>query len=324
MSAQTVFGVVGAAAALWAALSGTDPVLRIRASPASPKPGAVVVLTIASDRPLARLEASGGGDGGRGGGDAGLWIEPEAGGVRFRGLLGVDLERRAGPRTLTLRGTDAGGRPFSFAYTLRIAAGRFAVEPLRVDPGFVEPPPSVAERIEAERARVARVWQTGDRDRRWTGPFRMPLSKTAARDNFGARRILNGQKRAPHNGVDFSAPVGTPVESPAPGRVALAEELYFSGGTVILDHGGGLFTSYFHLSKIDVAPGDVVEAGGRLGLVGATGRVTGPHLHWSARLAGARVNPLALRRLPAWPLTVGWRPRSERPKGATNAGFAGR
>ena len=155
---------------------------------------------------------------------------------------------------------------------------------------------------EPEKARVARVWKTGDRERRWTGPFGLPLEKTAARDNFGARRILNGQKRAPHNGVDFSAPVGTPVEAPAPGRVALAEDLYFSGGTVILDHGGGLFTSYFHLSKIDVAEGDVVEPGRRLGAVGATGRVTGPHLHWSARLAGARINPLSLRRLPEWPL----------------------
>ena len=91
------------------------------------------------------------------------------------------------------------------------------------------------------------------------------------------------------------------MRAPAPGRVVLAEELYFSGGTVILDHGAGLFTSYFHLSRIDVRPGDRVETGAALGAVGATGRVTGPHLHWSARLGSARINPLALERLPPWP-----------------------
>ena len=283
-----------AAAILAAAISGEAPRLTIRPAPASPKPGGVVALEIGSDRPLRELAAAEG--------PKGFWLEPGPDASRYRGLLGIDLDRGAGPYRLTLRGLDAAGHPFTFAYSIRVSAGHFAVEPLRVDPGFVEPPPSVAERIEAERALVARVWETGDRERRWTGPFRLPLEKTAARDNFGARRILNGQKRAPHNGVDFSAPVGAPVEAPAAGRVALAADLYFSGGTVILDHGGGLFTSYFHLSKIDVAAGDRVAAGSRLGLVGATGRVTGPHLHWSARLAGARINPLSLRRLPAWPL----------------------
>jgi len=87
------------------------------------------------------------------------------------------------------------------------------------------------------------------------------------------------------------------VEAPASARVVLAEDLYFSGGTVILDHGGGLFTTYFHLSAIDVKPGDLVAAGQRVGAVGATGRATGPHLHWGARLHRARVNPLDLLKL---------------------------
>jgi murein DD-endopeptidase MepM/ murein hydrolase activator NlpD len=97
------------------------------------------------------------------------------------------------------------------------------------------------------------------------------------------------------------APTGSPVAAAADGRVALAGNLYFSGGTVLLDHGGGLFTQYFHLSRIDVKDGDVVTKGTVLGLVGATGRVTGPHLHWGARWNGARVNPAALLALPAWP-----------------------
>jgi murein DD-endopeptidase MepM/ murein hydrolase activator NlpD len=95
------------------------------------------------------------------------------------------------------------------------------------------------------------------------------------------------------------------VRAPGPARVALADELYFSGGTVILDHGAGLFTMYFHLSRIDVKPGDVVPPGRQIGAVGATGRATGPHLHWGARLDRARINPLGLLELPAWPLEQG-------------------
>jgi murein DD-endopeptidase MepM/ murein hydrolase activator NlpD len=191
------------------------------------------------------------------------------------------------------------GRAFSSSHALKVAPVRFAVESLRVEPGFVEPPASALRRIETERERVAAIWKVPDEVRRWSGPFGPPVD-IAARDNFGARRVFNGKSRPPHNGVDFSAPTGTPVAAPAPGRVALAGELYFSGGTVILDHGGGLFTSYFHLSRIDVEMGALVEAGQRLGAVGATGRVTGPHLHWAARFGGARINPLSLRRLPRW------------------------
>jgi murein DD-endopeptidase MepM/ murein hydrolase activator NlpD len=120
--------------------------------------------------------------------------------------------------------------------------------------------------------------------------------------SFGSRRVFNGEARSPHSGLDLAAREGQEVSAPAPARVALAEDLYFSGGTVILDHGAGLFTSYFHLSRIDVHVGDVLAAGGRVGAVGSTGRATGPHLHWSARLDGARVNPLGLLELPSWPL----------------------
>jgi murein DD-endopeptidase MepM/ murein hydrolase activator NlpD len=114
--------------------------------------------------------------------------------------------------------------------------------------------------------------------------------------------VFNGKPRSSHEGADLAAPAGAPVAAPGPGRVALAEELYFSGGTVILDHGAGLFTMYFHLSRIDVKAGEDVDSGGRIGAVGATGRATGPHLHWGARLNRARINPLGLLKLPAWPL----------------------
>jgi murein DD-endopeptidase MepM/ murein hydrolase activator NlpD len=272
------------------------PVLSIEASRSEPKQGGLVVLVIRSDRPLEALRVAEPA--------VGVWLEREPGGSVFRGLAGVDLEAQPGEWRLHLAGVDSAGRRFSDVHALRIVSGRFAVEPLRVDSKFVEPPPSAARRIREERERVAAVWRKPDRERRWSAPFRDPV-EAPLRDNFGVRRVFNGQPRSPHNGVDFPAKTGTPVAAPGPGRVALAADLYYSGGTVILDHGGGLFTTYFHLSRIDVKPGRLVAAGGRIGAVGATGRVTGPHLHWGARLEGARINPLDLKSLPEWPLEPG-------------------
>jgi murein DD-endopeptidase MepM/ murein hydrolase activator NlpD len=145
------------------------------------------------------------------------------------------------------------------------------------------------------------VWDSGDAGRRWDLPFHLPVA-ALARDNFGSRRVFNGKPRSSHEGMDLAAPAGAPVAAPGPGRVALAEELYFSGGTVILDHGAGLFTLYFHLTRLDVKTGQTVGEGQTIGAVGATGRATGPHLHWGARVNRARVNPLGLLKLPPWPL----------------------
>ena len=112
--------------------------------------------------------------------------------------------------------------------------------------------------------------------------------------NFGTRSIFNGEPRAPHAGVDYRGAVGTPISAPGAGRVVLAEPLFFTGDTVIVDHGLGLYSLLAHLSRIDVAAGQTVERGERVGLLGATGRVTGPHLHWTVRLGAARVDPLRL------------------------------
>ncbi len=133
-----------------------------------------------------------------------------------------------------------------------------------------------------------------------TKAFRLPV-ESAAHGSFGARRVFNGKPRSSHDGVDLPRRRERRSSLRRRRRVALADELYFSGGTVILDHGSGLFTSYFHLSAIDVSVGDSVAAGQRVGAVGATGRATGPHLHWGAKLHRARVNPLDLLKLPAWP-----------------------
>ncbi len=112
--------------------------------------------------------------------------------------------------------------------------------------------------------------------------------------NFGLRSVFNGQPRSPHAGVDFAAPTGTSVRAPGAVRVVIADDLFFTGNTVVIDHGFGLFSFLAHLSAIDVARDEVVARGAPVGMVGATGRVTGPHLHWSVRLNGARVDPLSL------------------------------
>jgi murein DD-endopeptidase MepM/ murein hydrolase activator NlpD len=271
------------------------PVLTVETPSGQWRQGGLVVLFIASDRPLEALRITQPA--------AGVWLEraPGSSGSVFHGLAGIDLETPPGEWPLRLEAVEAGGKRFSDLHAFQVESGRFAVEPLTVDSRYVEPPPSAQRRIERDRRQVAAVWQHPDRDRRWRGPFRDPI-EAPTRENFGTRRVLNGQPRAPHNGVDFAAPAGAPILAPAPGRVALASDLYYSGKTVILDHGGGLFTTYFHLSRLDVKAGQTVETGRSLGAVGSTGRVTGPHLHWGARLNGARINPLGLRALPDWPM----------------------
>src|SRR5262249_28752592 len=124
-------------------------------------------------------------------------------------------------------------------------------------------------------------------------PFVRPVD-APANSAFGSRSVFNGQPRSPHPGADFLSPAGTPVKAANAGRIVLADDLYYTGGTVIIDHGLGVFSLFAHLSAIDVHDGDMVVAGQVLGNVGATGRVTGPHLHWSVRINGARVDPLSL------------------------------
>ncbi len=223
-------------------------------------------------------------------------------GRRYRALVGIDFEGPTGKRPLRFEGRVPCGEKGTAVREVAVRSGKFAVEKLRVAPEYVEPPESEKERIQSDQEKVASVWKSGDPERRWTGPFLLPVDAPIRRESFGSRRVFNGEPRSAHSGLDLAAASGQPVRAPAPARVALADDLYFSGGTVILDHGEGLFTSYFHLSRIDVKAGEILEAGQTIAAVGATGRATGPHLHWSAKIAGARINPLGLLQLPKWTL----------------------
>ena len=227
-----------------------------------------------------------------------------SGGRVLRALWGIDFEAAVGAKSVELEAfTSCGGdssHPDSWKF--RVASGNFPQQKLSVNPAYVEPPESEKERIARDREKVAAVWAAPPTPRLWDRGFVLPVEATP-RENFGARRVFNGKTQSRHAGADLVAAAGTPIEAPAPGTVRLAEDLYFSGGTVIVDHGADLFTTYFHMSRIDVKPGDRVRTGDVLGAVGATGRATGPHLHWGARLNGARVNPLDLLKLPAWATT---------------------
>jgi murein DD-endopeptidase MepM/ murein hydrolase activator NlpD len=198
----------------------------------------------------------------------------------WHGLVGVDLSAQESS-TLSVLGTS---RP------LTLAPRQFPTRRLRVAGQFVDPSPPDLARIRAEAGRLEAIFSTVTvPDRIET--FVVPVPG-ASGSNFGSRSIFNGEERAPHAGVDFRGATGTPVAAPAGGRIVLAEELFFTGQTVVIDHGLGLYSLLAHLSRIDVAPGHAVAQGDPVGLLGATGRVTGPHLHWTVRLNGARVDPL--------------------------------
>jgi murein DD-endopeptidase MepM/ murein hydrolase activator NlpD len=220
---------------------------------------------------------------------------PDRGGDRLA-FSGVDLDVESGVHRLdvTLRGAD--GAISTRALELRIEAKEYPLEELEVEPKYVEPPPEVSARIARESAALKALWQTASPEILFDGSVQRPLPGVKGR-NFGRRRVFNGEPRSPHSGTDLSAPQGTPVQAAAGGVVALADDHYFSGRIVVLDHGGGIYTAYAHLSQIDVAAGDSVRAGQTIGRVGATGRVTGAHLHWGARAGGARVNPDSLLEL---------------------------
>ncbi|HET7296100.1 MAG TPA: M23 family metallopeptidase, partial [Gemmatimonadales bacterium] len=167
---------------------------------------------------------------------------------------------------------------------------------LHVAPEYARPPDSLAERIRLEDELVRDVRQRAhDTPRLWRSPFVRP-SAGAVTSVFGIARVFNGVLRSRHWGVDFGAARGAPVRAANRGVVALVADLYYSGTTVLIDHGAGLVTGYFHLSKVLVVPGDTVEAGQPIGRVGASGRVTRPHLHWFAGYGGVTVDPLDLLR----------------------------
>jgi hypothetical protein len=213
-------------------------------------------------------------------------------GTRWRALLGIDIDTKPGSYEVSFEATSA-GHTITATAELNITAGEFGRRVLRVDNAFVNPPEPAIARIMREAAEIEQLWTQSELRPLWDTGFVRPVP---GRTNsaFGSRSIFNGQARQPHGGADFLSPAGTPIQAPNGGRVLLARDLYFTGNTIVIDHGLGVFSLLAHLSAMNVHQGDLVSRGQTIGQVGATGRVTGPHLHWAVRMNGARVDPLSV------------------------------
>lgn len=281
------------AAPLWAAggpenvasVDCGDAVL-LRVSEAAPAQGAVLVVEVRSERPLGGVEGFSAGEA--------LYFWQDADSRVFQALLGIDFLTQPGPRPLRVRADADSGAGVECAMELQVVDAHFPVQKLSVAPKYVELSPENLARAQRESAELRDIFTSTTPERLWREGFVAPVPGYEPSGSFGKRRVFNGEPRSPHSGEDFPAPAGTPVRAPARGRVALAKGLFFLGNTVVIDHGFGLVSFYGHLSSIDVEPGATVEARTVIGKVGATGRVTGAHLHWGVRLEDARVNPMDL------------------------------
>jgi murein DD-endopeptidase MepM/ murein hydrolase activator NlpD len=212
-------------------------------------------------------------------------------------VVGVDLDSRPGPHAVDVTFRYANGASRVERQPVEVRAGKYPTTELTVEDRFVELSREDQARAEREGEETSAIYARMTPERYWSTSFRVPVEGAKDGRNFGHRRVFNGQPRAPHAGADLRAGMGTPIYAANRGRVVLAKDLFYSGNAVFIDHGLGLYTSYLHLSVIKVAVGDLVEKGQLVGISGATGRVTGPHLHWGVRILDARVDPFSLVRL---------------------------
>jgi murein DD-endopeptidase MepM/ murein hydrolase activator NlpD len=211
----------------------------------------------------------------------------------WRTILGVDLDTKPGEHKTDVLFTMNDGRVDRRQAVIQVVAKKYPTTQLKVDDKYVALSKTDLARANRESRETEGIYAKITSEMLWTMPFSVPIEGETG-TNFGHRRIFNGEPRAPHAGADLRAMTGTPIHATNRGRVVLAKNLFFTGNTVILDHGLGIYSLYAHLSRIDVKVGDIISNGEKLGLSGATGRVTGPHLHWGMRVQGARVDPFTL------------------------------
>jgi murein DD-endopeptidase MepM/ murein hydrolase activator NlpD len=214
---------------------------------------------------------------------------PDLGEGALGAVLAVPYERSPGAGSVVVKvGEESIQVPF------QIRDGNYRSEVLKVDGRRVNPTSKKdLVRIKAEQAEVGKIYRRLLRKKYWSGPFVLPIQSKIT-SPFGTKRVYNGQLKNFHPGLDLKAPMKTPVYSAAAGEVVLAKSLFYSGNTVMVDHGYGIVTLYCHLSKIKVKPGQTIKSHDLVGLSGMTGRVNGPHLHWQAVVHQIKVNPLGL------------------------------
>jgi|OpeIllAssembly_1097287.scaffolds.fasta_scaffold15908_1 murein DD-endopeptidase MepM/ murein hydrolase activator NlpD len=252
---------------------------------AEPVPGGVAVIALgeSSQPPRARYNGSR------------VLITPDRG--QWYAIVGLSLDAKPGQHRLDVERSN--GQRVQLPFTVTDKA--YETQRLTIkDKRKVEPNAADLQRIATETARIGKALTRFSEQASVVTDF-LPPTAGVRSSSFGSRRIFNDQPRKPHSGMDIAAAEGTPIVAPAAGVVIDSGDFFFNGNTVFVDHGQGLITMYCHLSRIDVKPGDQVKAGGRIGAVGMTGRVTGPHLHWGVSLNNARVDPALF--LPAAPVS---------------------
>lgn len=223
-----------------------------------------------------------------------LNVEQGGAGKISYGLLGSDVRRiKAGSYPILFEFVQ-GGKKYKASGNISLLAREYPKEELTVSPKMVNPPKKEIPRIQSEQKLVNTALRTMTAPRRWTTPPQPPLTNITLTSNYGKQRVYNGQPRAGHNGADIRAVTGTQVRAPFAGTVVLTGFHYYAGGSVYIDSGNGVITAFFHLSKINVKKGDKIAKGQVVALSGATGRVTGPHLHYSLILGGQFVDPIPL------------------------------
>jgi len=214
----------------------------------------------------------------------------------YEALLGVDLDTKPAKYQIKVRGKDKGGKGFSGSFTLEVKKATFKTQTLSLPSSLVDLDAKTLERVNGENKRLEDLFQKIRKEKLWKGRFVQPVRGEISTP-FGVRRVINRQNKNPHSGIDLRAEEGTPVLASNDGSVVIVAELFFSGKSVVLDHGQGIYSMYFHLSEILVREGERIGKGDVLGQVGSTGRSTGPHLHWGFRVHGSRVDPLSLLRV---------------------------
>lgn len=259
----------------------------IQMTPAKPINGAPVFLEVTPPTPLQSL--------------SGTWLGHDfvfdrAAGKTWFVLAGVSLETKRGNYPLKISAVTTAGKPIHFEQNLPVTTAKYPVVQLTVSKEFTAPGPEQQEKIKADQEVKHEAFSHVSAEREWLGSFSAPVNAETS-DVFGTRRVFNGVTKSVHQGLDYRVPASTPVSAVNRGTVLLARSLYFEGNCVVINHGQGLLSLYMHLSELKVKEGDRVERGSPIGLSGATGRATGPHLHLAVRWQGIYLNPAVLLRL---------------------------
>jgi murein DD-endopeptidase MepM/ murein hydrolase activator NlpD len=238
-------------------------------------PGGVVTFRIpgaADERPVVKFK------------DSPVMVVRETTG--WLAIVGISLDTEPGEFSVDVQQPGADARQLAF----KVLPKQYRTQQLKVAPSMVNPSPENEERIAKEQKKVRAALEAFTPDAPATLRLAQPVPGPRS-SSFGLRRVFNGESRRPHSGMDIAAPTGTPIKAPLAGTVVDVGEYYFNGGNVMIDHGQGLVTMYCHLSKTRVEVGQQLKLGDVIGDVGATGRVTGPHLHWGVALNGTMVDP---------------------------------